>query len=136
MAYREIPHDEQAASGPANYFKFNAIGDKLGGVFVSCRQGNYGMDYTFRNKTGEHVVTVKGALQKQLEKADLEPGFKVIIEYVRNQPMLDKNGQVKTDEHGVPFNPMKVYKVLVDDSPASAAPKPAPKPAPAADDDF
>lgn len=119
MAFREV--DPGPAPEVGNFHKFNAIGDRLAGVFLSYEkaQGKYGPEhrYTFKNKEGVHTVTANFDLKRRLEKADLKPGYKVIIQYVADIPNQDPTKSA-----------MRQFKVLVDDD-VKAQPKPDPKPA-------
>lgn len=142
MAFREVDlTEEERAAMQGAYFKFNAIGDRLMGRFLSTRPstGTYAkpgqLDYVFRHKNAETgaiedvTLTPPADLVAKLKKAGLKPGWKVSITYASD---LDVGKE----------SPMKIFKLLVDDSPAAApapaapAPKPAPKPAPADDIDF
>jgi hypothetical protein len=132
MAFREIEltEEERAALG-AKFFKFDAIGDRLVGRFLRSeeRDGKFGREtlYHFKRKTEagqiEEVALSSGgnsdAIQK-LRKAAIKPGVAVMVTFTAT---LDVGKA----------NPMKMFKVLVDDSPA-ATPTPAPKPKPADDD--
>lgn len=122
VAMKEIPEDPFE---PAQFVKFNAIGDKFGGWFLDVKEGRFGLDYAFRDKQGKrNVLTATGALAAQLEKAHLKPGHLVLITFTATQD----TGKA---------NPMKRFKVLVDDAPAQkmpAAAAPAPKPSSPAED--
>lgn len=141
MAFKkiEIPEDE---GGGRAFFKFNAIGDRLAGVFLSysiSNAGNYGPkpEYVFRIKgpdgqPQEVALNPPTRLAMALEKAQLKKGHKVIA--------------VLTGEKDVgKGSPMKLFEVMVDDSPSAApaqaaapapaaAPKPKPPPPPAGDE--
>lgn len=110
MAFREITVDE-TDTGNKTFKKFEAIGDKHAGVFVSKARvdGKFGPkdEYTFKNKEGEFTITPGADLGKRLEKAALVPGDKVIMSYVADK------------EIGKP-SPMKVFKVLVESADAAA----------------
>lgn len=139
MAFREVDlTEEERAALSGSFFKFNAIGDRLAGKFLSTRPstGTYAkpgqLDYTFRHKNAEGVIedvtlTPPADLAAKLKKAALQPGWKVSITYTSDLPTGKES-------------PMKVFKLLVDDSPAAAPaaaappPKPQPKPAPSPDD--
>ncbi len=122
MAYKEIqpdPYEEK------EFFKFNAIGDKFVGLYVSQKEGKYGMDFTFKNRKGEFVVTAKGGLKAHFDKAALKPGYLVRCTFTATKDIGKES-------------PMRLFKVEVDDAPtvSAAAAAPAPKPAappPAAD---
>ncbi len=141
----EIPEGEGGS-----FFKFNAIGDRLAGVFVSKGMGaagNFGakMEYVFKvRKTdgtpGFENVTVNPPtkLGQGFEKADLKPGHRVIATYTGDLPTSGK-----VDSEGKPYSPTKLFKLQVDTAiaPAGAAkpaapPPPPPKPAAPAADEF
>jgi hypothetical protein len=104
---KEIP-DEPFE--PTEFFKFNAIGDKFGGWFLDVKKGRFGPDYSFRRKDGTRVtLTASGALAAQLGRANLKPGYLVLITFIATQ---DTGQQY----------PMKKFKVLVDDAPAQKMP--------------
>lgn len=142
MAFREVElTEEERAAMSGAYFKFNAIGDRIVGRFISTRPstGTFAkpgqLDYTIRHKNAETgaiedvTLTPPADLAAKLKKAQLKPGWKVSITY-------------SSDVDVGKESPMKVFKLLVDDSDAPAAAKPAappapapkPKPAPAPDD--
>lgn len=130
MAFREIDPGP-APVVPDNTKKFEAVGDKFAGLFVSfaSRTHDFGQgdrvlnEYIFKDKTGAIVqITANYDLHRRLQKADLKPGYKVIITYASDLPP-------KKAGH----SPMKQFKVLVDDG-ADAAPPPPPKPAVSDDD--
>lgn len=105
MAFKEID------PGPAptgSFYKFKAIGDKFAGVFVSKEIVNKfekpAHEYTFKNKEGVHTITANYDLRRRLDKADLKPGFKVLITFASELPP-EKPGH----------SAMKQFKVLVDD---------------------
>ncbi len=112
MAFQEIPDEPYEEK---SFFKFNAVGDKFVGLYVSQAEGKYGTDFTFRNKTGPFVVTAKGALKAKLDKAGLKPGYLVRATFTGTK-------DVGKD------SPMRLIKVEVDNDPAKPAPV-APKPA-------
>lgn len=122
MAYREID------PGPApegNFVKFEAIGDKFIGRYVSVKEttNNFGRkqnQYTFKNKQGEYTLDANYDLDRRLKAAQLKPGYACMITFVS---ILEPR---KEGENG-----MKVFKLMVDD--AAPAPKAPPPPA---DDDF
>ncbi len=116
MAFQEIPDEPYEER---TFFRFNAVGDKFVGLYVSQKEGTYGTDYTFRNKEGQFVVTGKGALKAKLDKAGLKPGYLVRATFTGTK-------DVGKD------SPMRLIKVEVDNDPAKPAPKPPPPPA----DDF
>jgi hypothetical protein len=123
VAFREIEltEEERGALG-AKFVKFDAIGDRLAGRFLRSeeRDGKFGREtlYHFKRKTEagqlEEVVLSSGgnsdAVQK-LRKAGIKPGAAVLITFTATIDV----GKA---------HPMKLFKVLVDDSPA-AKPKPA-----------
>lgn len=133
MAFREVEltEEERAAMG-TRYKKFEAIGDRIAGLFVSVqdRQGKFGPEtvYTFRTKNEqgqvEDIALSSGGNTDaaiKLSKAGLKPGNKVIVAFTGTRDVG------KT-------SPMKLFKVQVDDSvtplPSVSAAKPAaPKPA-------
>jgi hypothetical protein len=89
MAFREIEPDPLA-----KFFKFEAIGDRLMGVFVRYekRTANFNdgpkevEEYTFRDQKGElWTITAGGSLAGQLRKAQLKPGYKVLIQFKATQ---------------------------------------------------
>ncbi len=138
MAFREVElTEEERAAMSGAYFKFSAIGDRLVGRFISTRPstGTYSkpgqLDYIIRHKNAEGAIedvtlTPPADLAAKLKKAQLKPGWKVSITYASDHDVGKES-------------PMKVFKLLVDDSDppkaATPAPAPAPKPkAPAPDD--
>lgn len=125
MAYKEIEltEEERAAAG-AKFFKFGAIGDKLVGRFIRTQPttGTYAkagqLDYVFRTKAGDVSLSPPADAALKLKKANLKPGNAVMISYERDQDVGKESL-------------MKVFRVLVDDSPAVAKkPEPAPPPVP------
>jgi hypothetical protein len=103
MAFREVTVDETENK---TYFKFNAIGDRLAGVFVSATtvDGQFGprREYVFKTKdAGTVTLTPSTDLARKLEKAGLAPGAKVIATYTADKDI----GKA---------SPMKMFKVLVD----------------------
>ena len=134
MAFVDVEIPEGESGG--EFFKFSAVGDRLLGVFVSKAMDNSGkfgpkMAYTFRTKEGTVVVTPPTKLAQGFEKADLQPGHRVIAEYTKDlPPPADKPNH----------SPTKLFKLQVDrDAKAPAAvvaPKPAPAAAAAAADEF
>jgi hypothetical protein len=121
MAYREVEHED------VSFVKFKNVGARFEGFYVKDEPGNYSkQDYHFLRVDGSvGVVSAGGSLKTQLEKAQLQKGFKVAIKLIRQEPT----------EHA---NPRNVFKVLVDDAPgpmpkAAAPAKPAAMPAPKAD---
>lgn len=145
MAFKEVElTEEERAALSGTFFKFNAIGDRLAGIYVGKRPttgigANSGKeDYTFKTKNAEGAIeqqtlTPPTSLAQQLKKAErdglLVAGRKVVIQFVSEVDVGKES-------------PMKQFKLLVDDGAASpanagtkpAAPKPAPKPAPVPDD--
>lgn len=133
MAFKEVElTEEEKAAMSQSFFKFENIGDKLAGRFVKTvpASGKFAkpnqVDYVFKIKNTEGVVveTTMGGnadaamkLKKAIEKGDLKPGYAVLITYIAD---LDVGKE----------NPMKQFKVLVDDTPPkNAAPPPPPQPA-------
>lgn len=126
MAFVEIEVDP--AEG-GEFFRFNAIGDRLLGVFVSfeAKKGNFDkldQNYTFRTKEGVVTVSASANLAMKLEKAALKPGHRVMVTYT---------GDLAATKPG--FSAMKIFKVLVDSDPQTLA-KPKPPPPPPAGDEF
>jgi hypothetical protein len=131
MAMREVVIPETA---PAQFKKFNAIGDKLAGFYVSKQEapGKFGPEthWTFRSKDGEDFIPANSYdLNQRLNKAlesGLKPGNPVIMEFASTRDIGKEN-------------PMKIFKVTFDPdivrmpSP-KAAPKAAPPPPPPAED--
>jgi hypothetical protein len=118
MAFQEVKVDDAGELG--SFFKFNAIGDKLLGVFVSYEeaQGTYGPEkrYTLKNREGLHTVTANFDLNRRLQAAQLQPGHAVKITHTGVLPNKDpsKSG-------------MKQFKVEVDrDFKMPGAPPPPP----------
>lgn len=137
MAMEEITltPEEQAAAN-TTFFKWTkGIGEKFSGRFIRTQEqtGTYAkkgrLDYVFKYKDEAGAVregVLTGVdLEMKLKKANLKPGIsRVAITHVEDR-------DIQKD------NPMKVFKVLVDHSPAAgaaAAPAPKPPPPPAADD--
>lgn len=142
MAYKEITVENEGVGGGGSFFKFDAIGKTLVGRFIAVieRANNFGKmekNYTFRNAQGDHIVTPTTNLAMKLESANLKRGYGVQMTYLKDV------AQEGVGSDGTPKKPMKIFKVMVDDTtaaPAAAAapkpavPAPAPKPpAPAAD---
>lgn len=139
MAFKEVElTEEERASAGAKFFKFEAIGAKLTGRFVRTQPqtGQYAkagaVDYVFRTKEPsgaivEVVLNPPADLSLKLKKAALTPGRAVAMTYERD---LDVGKE----------SPMKIIKLLVDDTPMkpapAAAPPKAPPPAPAPEDDI
>lgn len=130
MAFRTVELDESEVVG-LPFKSFAAIGDRHHGVFLRTVEStaNYAdgpkkvTKYIFKNPEGEYEITPPTDLRKRLEKAELRPGFKVIMEFTHTRPIAGK------------ADPMKVFTVKVDDSTAAAPAKTAPA-KPAADDDI
>lgn len=142
MAFKEVElteEEKQAMTSGGSFFKFNAIGDRIAGVFLRTqpRTGQYAktgqLTYVFKAKNAEGQVVellcdpptdAAARLKKAQELKDgdalkLVPGKKMILTYVSNQDVGKES-------------PMKIFKLQVDDAPPSstaAAPKPPPKPA-------
>lgn len=123
----------------ATFQKFQSIGDKMAGVFLSkvTTQGNFGkaqVNYKFRNAQGLVICTPPWHLKQLFEAANagagLKRGDKVIAKYVDDKPMTG------VGDDGQPKNPMKKFDLLVDDGkgaptkPSVPQGKPAPKPQP------
>jgi hypothetical protein len=89
---------------------FAKIGDKFLGLYVSHTAGLYGEDYVFDTDIGPLKLTVKGALKAQLEKANLQGGELVAIQFAKNVNVGKES-------------PMKSFKVMIDRGGASAPPK-------------
>jgi hypothetical protein len=135
MAFKEIEltEEEKAALG-SDFYKFTAIGQKLVGKFVrtQAQSGQFAkahlIDYVFKmkNEAGavvEAVLNPPTDLGQKLKKAALKPGHAVMITYASD---LDVGKE----------SPMKIFKVLVDDSPAAGAAAKPPPPPPPSDDDL
>ena len=127
MAFKEVElsAEEQASSGQT-FFKFSAIGDRMAGVFISSKvvAGKFGekREYLFRTREGNVALTPPTDAARKLEKANLKPGWKVIVTYTGDRDVGKEQ-------------PMKQFKVLVDTE--IGAPVAAPAPvvaAPAVDD--
>ncbi len=152
MAYQEIEDD-----GPSGqFFKFNAIGDKIAGLYVGHRPatGTYAkpndLEHMILQRDGLWILTPPTDAARKLLKAErdgsLKPGASVMLSYSGDKDVGQQS-------------PMKMIKVLVDPevkpaalalvkphlgaasagpAPQAQAAKPAPKPAPApkADDPF
>lgn len=127
MAFKEVAVDPVEQSG--TFFKFNAIGDRLLGVFLRTekRTVTFRPDegprevttYFFRTKEGDVSLDPTVDLARRFEKAQLKPGYKVIATYVADIPNANPARSA-----------MKQFKLLVDDE--VSAPKAPPPPA----DDF
>lgn len=104
MAYREVEPEPYTGG---KFFKFTKVGDRFDGYFVSSAPGNFNReDYTFRKEDGIEVIISAGkGLNKQLIKAGLATGYKVIIGLKELKPVPEFP------------NPVPVYKVMVDDAP-------------------
>jgi hypothetical protein len=131
MAFREIPEE---AFVP--YLKlgqvFQKVGDKFYGIYNSQSEGDYGTNFVFATAIGSFSLTVRGALKKQLDAAGLNGGELVMIQFAKT---------VDTGKE----NPMRSFKVMIDDEYKGAPPKNGanvviprrePAPAPAAEDDL
>jgi len=129
MAFKEV--DVPPAESAGEFFKFNAIGDRFAGVFIRTAKRTVQFSdgakelttYYFRTKTGDVSIDPTVDLARRFEKAQLQPGYKVIATYVADIPNADPKRSA-----------MKQYKLLVDDE--VAAPKPPPPPASDFDDDI
>lgn len=136
MAYKEIVlTEEEMKAGNSSYVKFDAIGTKFAGIFLSTATREVTFpgqtkprtvtDYQFKNKEGVHTLSAPYDLDRKLKKAALKPGYKVAMVFTGEVPPEDPSKSA-----------MKLFKVLVDDEigPAAAAapkpPPPAPKPQP------
>lgn len=122
MATREIEHQDRAFLKVKDVF--GKIGDKFVGLYVGSelndRLEGKPTDYFFKQRDGSEVsITIKGSLDTQLKKANLQPGEKVSITF-------------KAERETNKGNPQRIFGVVVDDTPGAA--KTAPKPAPKADD--
>lgn len=134
MAFKEVElSDAEKAALGGKFKKFEAIGDRLAGVFVrqEDRQGKFGPETVFvfrcKNESGviEEVSLSSGGhtdAAVKLRKAALKPGNKVMISYAS---ALDVGKQ----------HPMKLFKVLVDTETTTASTMPAPAPKPVVPDD-
>ncbi len=124
MAFVDVPADPYVQK---TFCKLTKVGDKLTGIYVSKAPGNFegSMDYIFQDSAGvNQCISAKGALRKQLEKAEaagFEPGHVAAI------LLLEKKDIGKQ-------NPMAVYKLGVDKDKKRALK--VPKPAPPPEDDF
>jgi hypothetical protein len=111
MAYKEI--DPGPAPEMGTFYKFTAIGQKFAGIFVSfsTEEGNFGKEnrWVFRNKDGPFTITANFDLHRRLLKADLRPGHKALIEYLKDAPA--KPGQ----------SGMKLFSLKVDSDPSTPA---------------
>ncbi len=140
MAYQEVTiPDEELGGSNAEFFKFNAIGDSLAGLYVKtvASTGTYAkpgqLDYIFYTKRDDGSVaesrfTPPYAAAKMLGKAAADglliPGAAVILKWVRNKP-IDGREQ-----------PMKIFELKVDHKPKLSGPVvPTPRVKPAPDDD-
>jgi hypothetical protein len=106
MARREI--EEQ---GIGNLFKFNKFGDVLEGIFKGSREvdGMFGKQTVYDVESEGVVYSAPGSAGLNPKMAKVKPGEKVWITYVDDKEM-GKN------RDGTDKNPMKVFKVEVDDS--------------------
>jgi hypothetical protein len=131
MAFIEVEADEPVSHG--EFFKFNAIGDTLGGWYLGCAEnttGKYGpqMNYYFRLKDGsERTVNGSVDIDRKMSKAlasGLKEGMCVVMKYTKDLPPT------------VPGrSPMKIVGVKYDPT-GPACPKKAAAPAaPAVDAD-
>lgn len=85
MAMREVvvTEEERKAAG-GKFFKFNAIGDKLVGRYVSRKEGKFGFEYTFKTDDGEKTHSPGKNLAPKLEKAlreGLKPGMLCVAKF-------------------------------------------------------
>src|SRR5690606_19816305 len=111
----------------ADFVRFNAIGDRYAGVFISVTEttGRFGPEshYLFRGKEGDFIIRPNFDLKRRLEKAELKPGHKVLVTLVAQIPNRDPQK-----------SPMNQFKVMVDASstavPAARTPPPAAQAAP------
>jgi hypothetical protein len=133
MAYKEIVlTEEEQKAGSGSYVKFEAIGAKFAGVFVSANvrevmfpgqtKPRNVTDYVFKNREGTHTLSAPFDLDRKLKKAALKPGYRVAMVFT---------GEVAPEDPSK--SAMKLFKVLVDDeitTSTAAVVKPLPPPAP------
>lgn len=132
MAYKEVVVTDEAGG---TFFKFNAIGDKLIGLYVSKKErpahGEFkaSTEYTFKNKSGMITLTPPAALQKRLTAAEAsdDPLMKLIP--MKSVCLMEFTS---TKDIGQP-QPMKIVSLKIDNERA-AAKQPPPPPPPAEDD--
>lgn len=110
MAFREIEGDEQGT-----FFKFESHGHALEGVYEGQHEadGKFGKQVvSIVRTTGEDAIAYSLTGWDVTSKlAKVEPGMAVRVTYVSDKDMgVDRQGQ--------PKNPMKVFRVEVDDGPA------------------
>jgi hypothetical protein len=127
MAFKEVVVEPLEDLPP--FHKFSAVGDKVVGRFVSYVESNgkFGIEnrYTFKGASGLFVIAANFDLHRRLVKAELKRGNAVMISYSGDLPP-SKPGN----------SPMKMFKVMVDDSPPTVAAKPPPPPVADLDDDI
>jgi hypothetical protein len=118
--------EEEKQSGSGEYYKFKSIGEKLLAVFVSSSpsSGQYAkpgdVDYTLKTRGADGKVkevkfTPRHNLAKQMAKAQLKPGYRVLITYTEDVDVGKES-------------PMRVYSFQFDASPQAAKPPPPPPP--------
>ncbi len=130
MAYREV--DPGPAPEAGEFVSFKAIGEKFIGRFIGVTEITNSFSkkqnqYTFKNKEGIKKLDANYDLDRRLKAADLKPGITLcLITYIKDADQPDPTRSA-----------MKLFKLLVDDSPpgakAAAAPPPPP---PSADSDI
>lgn len=137
MAYKEVEVDDALSSG-GRYVKFEAIGDTHVGVYLRKRtrpaHGDFkeSIEYTFKDKTGEFMLTPPVSLAKRLEKADQDGELKPNLTICK----MRFDSTIPTAKG----NPMKIIKLGIDNETRAAAfaqrsaPKPAPQRDPGEDD--
>jgi hypothetical protein len=140
MAFRESDPGPMPELG--TFFKYQAIGDKVAGVYQGVREvdsnlpdraGKKDQIYSFRargadGKIGIVDVTANYDFHRRMQAAmkdGLKPGHKVIATYTHEIPAKQAG-----------FSPMKGFKILWDDAAPSAPATPPPPPPKPADDPF
>ena len=129
MAYKEVEVDDSAASG--RYKKFEAIGDTLLGVYLGKKtrpaHGEFreSVEYTFKDKEGEFVITPPVSLAKRLEKASADGQLVSNVTICK----MRFDSTIPTAKG----NPMKIIKLAIDND-TRAAKAPAPHREPGEDD--
>lgn len=127
MAFRDVSANPEEMGEGAEYPKFNALGDKVAGLFIETYEqddqfnpGKKRLNYKFKGRKadgtpGTLIITPTAHLARSLDGAQLKRGDKVIMELIAEK-------DVGKD------SPMKIFKVLVEDGKPGAAPAAQAKP--------
>ncbi len=61
---------------------FSNPGDAFQGIYRGAEPGKFGLDVTFTTERGDVVLTVKAAVQEDLEAASAAPGDLVVLTFL------------------------------------------------------